>query len=233
MANITFPLSSVAQTLAKRSPFNAETDFAGVSIAVYVPFVITAHPSVPSKDLRDLGALLRSKNLKYNYGSTGPGSVMHVIGETFKRDAKVDMAHIAFKGAAPLKLELLSGRIQVGGDQLSTSLGEIRLGQLKALATNGSKRVPVLPDVPTVRELGFASLEFEGWNGLLAPAKTPRPVIERLQRETAAAVRHPDVLKRFSDLGAEPVGSSPDEQKAIVLRQMEQFRPVIREMRLD
>jgi tripartite-type tricarboxylate transporter receptor subunit TctC len=233
MANITFPLSSVAQTLAKRSPFNAETDFAGVSIAVYVPFVITAHPSVPSKDLRDLGALLRSKNLKYNYGSTGPGSVMHVIGETFKRDAKVDMAHIAFKGAAPLKLELLSGRIQVGGDQLSTSLGEIRLGQLKALATNGSKRVPVLPDVPTVRELGFASLEFDGWNGLLAPAKTPRPVIERLQRETAAAVRHPDVLKRFSDLGAEPVGSSPDEQKAIVLRQMEQFRPVIREMRLD
>ena len=233
MANITFPLSSVAQTLAKRSPFNAETDFAGVSIAVYVPFVITAHPSVPSKDLRDLGALLRGKNLKYNYGSTGPGSVMHVIGETFKRDAKVDMAHIAFKGAAPLKLELLSGRIQVGGDQLSTSLAEIRAGQLKALATNGSKRVPALPDVPTVRELGFASLEFEGWNGLLAPAKTPRAIIEKLQRETAAAVRHPEVQKRFNDLGAEPVGSSPEDQKASVLRQMEQFRPVIREMRLD
>ena len=118
---LTFPLSSVAQTLAKRSPFNAETDFAGVSIAVYVPFVITAHPSVPSKDLRDLGALLQAKKLQYNYGSTGPGSVMHVIGETFKRDARVDMAHIAFKGAAPLKLELLSGRIQVGGDQLPRS----------------------------------------------------------------------------------------------------------------
>ncbi len=233
MANITFPLSSVAQTLAKRSPFNAETDFAGVSIAVYVPFVITAHPSVPSKDLRDLGALLQSKKLQYNYGSTGPGSVMHVIGETFKRDARVDMTHIAFKGAAPLKLELLSGRIQVGGDQLSTSLAEIRLGQLKALATNGSKRIPVLPDVPTVRELGFASLEFEGWNGLLAPAKTPRAVIEKLARETAAAVRHPDVQKRFSDLAAEPVGSSPEEQKAIVLRQMKQFQPVIKEMKLD
>ena len=115
MANITFPLSSVAQTLAKRSPFNAETDFEGVSIAVYVPFVITAHPSVPSKDLRELGALLQNKKLQYNYGSTGPGSVMHVIGETFKRDARVDMAHIAFKGAAPLKLDLLSGRIQVAG----------------------------------------------------------------------------------------------------------------------
>ncbi len=233
MANITFPLSSVAQTLAKRSPFNAETDFAGVSIAVYLPFVITAHPSVPSRDLRELGALLQKKKLSYNYGSTGPGSVMHVIGETFKRDAKVDMAHIAFKGAAPLKLELLSGRIQVGGDQLSTSLAEIRAGQLKALATNGSKRIAILPDVPTVREQGYASLEFEGWNGLLAPSKTPRAVIEKLARETAAAVRHPDVQKRFSDLGAEPVGSSPKEQMDIVLRQMKQFTPVIREMKLD
>jgi tripartite-type tricarboxylate transporter receptor subunit TctC len=233
MANITFPLSSVAQTLAKRSPFNAETDFAGVSIAVYVPFVITAHPSVPARDLRELGTLLQNKKLQYNYGSTGPGSVMHVIGETFKRDARVDMAHIAYKGAAPLKLELLSGRIQIGGDQLSTSLAEIRAGQLKALATSGSKRIAVLPDVPTVREQGFASLEFEGWNGLLAPAKTPRAVIERLQRETTAAVRHPDVQKRFNDLAAEPVGSSPEEQMAMVLRQMKQFTPVIREMKLD
>jgi tripartite-type tricarboxylate transporter receptor subunit TctC len=233
MANITFPLSSVAQTLAKRSPFNAETDFAGVSIAVYVPFVVTAHPSVPARDLRELATLLQTKKLAYNYGSTGPGSVMHVIGEAFKRDAKVDMVHIGFKGAAPLKLELLSGRIQVGGDQLSTSLAEIRAGQLKALATNGSRRIPALPDVPTVRELGYAALEFEGWNGLLAPAKTPRAVIEKLARETAAAVRHPDVQKRFADLAAEPVGSSPEEQKAIYLRQMKQFTPVIREMKLD
>jgi len=233
MANITFPLSSVAQTLAKRSPFDAQRDFTGVSIAVYVPFVITAHPSVPARDLKELGTLLQNKKLKYNYGSTGPGSVMHVIGETFKRDAKVDMVHVAFKGAAPLKLELLSGRIQVGGDQLSTSLAEIRAGQLKALATNGSKRIAVLPDVPTVREQGFASLEFEGWNGLLAPAKTPRAVIEKLQRETAAAVRHPDVQKRFTELGAEPVGSTPQEQTAIVAKQMKQFTPVIREMKLD
>lgn len=234
MHNITFPLSSVAQTLAKRSPFNAETDFAGVSIAVYVPFVITAHPGVPARDLRELSTLLQSrKGLQYNYGSTGPGSVMHVIGETFKLDAKVDMVHIAFKGAAPLKQELLSGRIQIGGDQLSSSLAEIRGGQLKALATNGSKRIAVLPDVPTVRELGYASLEFEGWNGLFAPARTPRAIIDRLQREVAAAVRHPDLQKRWTDLAAEPVGSSPEEQKAMLLRQMKQFQPVIREMKLD
>ncbi len=234
MHNITFPVSSVALQLAKRSPFNVETDFTGVSIAVFVPFVLTAHPGVPGKDLRDLAALLKSgKAAHYNYGSTGPGSIMHVIGETFKRDAKVDMTHIPFKGAAPLKQDLLAGRVQFGGDQLSSSLAEIRAGTLKVLATTASKRIATLPDVPTVRELGFPSLEVDGWNGLFAPAKTPKAVIERLQKETAAAVRHPDVLKRLNDLAAEPVGSSPAEQMAILRRQMDQFRPVIREMRLD
>lgn len=234
MHNITFPLSSVAQALANRSPFNAETDFAGISIAVYVPFMLTANPAVPARDLRELATLLRdNKALQYNYGSTGPGSAMHVLGETFKRDAKIDMAHIPYRGAAPLKQELLSGRIQMGGDQLSSSLAEIRAGTLRAIATTASKRIAILPDVPTVRELGFPSLELEGWNGLFAPAKTPRDIIDRLQRETLAAVRHPDVVKRLTELGAEPVGSSPEEQDAMLRRQMDQFRAVIRDMRLE
>jgi tripartite-type tricarboxylate transporter receptor subunit TctC len=234
MHNITFPLSSVAQTLAKRSPFDAEKDFAGISIAVYVPFVLTAAPGVPAKDLKELATLLKSdQKLQYNYGSTGPGSAVHVLGEAFKRDAKVNMEHVGFKGAAPLKQEMLAGRIQVGGDQLSSSLAEIKAGSLKAIATTASKRIPALPDVPTVRELGFASLELEGWNGLFAPAGTPKPVIERLQREVALAVKHPDVAKRLVELGAEPVGSSSAEQDAILRRQMDQFRPVIREMKLE
>lgn len=234
MHNITFPLSSVAQTLAKRSPFDAEKDFAGISIAVYVPFVLTAAPAVPAKDLKELATLLKTDaKLQYNYGSTGPGSAVHVLGEAFKRDAKVNMEHVGFKGAAPLKQEMLAGRIQVGGDQLSSSLAEIKGGSLKAIATTASKRIPALPDVPTVRELGFASLELEGWNGLFAPAGTPKPVIERLQREVALAVKHPDVAKRLVELGAEPVGSSSAEQDAILRRQMDQFRPVIREMKLE
>ena len=234
MHNLTFPLASVAQTLANRSPFNVESDLIGVSIAVYVPFVLTAHPGVPAKDLREVATLLqRDKTLKYNYGSTGPGSAMHVLGEAFKREAKVDMEHIAYKGAAPLKQELLSGRIQIGGDQLSSSLAEIKAGSLRVLATTASKRIASLPDVPTVRELGFASLELEGWNGVFAPAKTPKDIIDRLQREVAAAVRHPDMVKRLADLGADPVGSSPAEQDAMLRRQMDQFRPIIREMKLE
>ena len=234
MHNLTFPMSSVAQSLAKRLPFNAETDFAGVSIAVYVPFMLTANPAVPAKDLREVANLLKNnKSLQYNYGSTGPGSAVHVLGEAFKREAKVDMEHIGFQGAAPLKQELLAGRIQIGGDQLSTSLAEIKAGTLKAIATTATKRVAALPDVPTVRELGFPSLELEGWNGVFAPAKTPRDIIDRLQREVAAAVKNPEVSKRLADMGAEPVGSSPAEQDAILRRQMDQFRPVIADMKLQ
>ncbi len=234
MHNISFPLSYVAQSLANRSPFNAETDFAGVSIAVYVPFVLTANPAVPAKDLRELANLLKAnKSLQYNYGSTGPGTAVHVLGEAFKRDAKVEMEHVPFKGAAPLKQELLSGRLQIGGDQLSSSLAEIRNGSLRAIATTASKRIASLPDVPTVRELGFASLELEGWNGVFAPAKTPKDIIERLHKEITAAVHNPEVMKRLADLGADPVGSTPAEQDAMLRRQMDQFRSVIRDMKLD
>ena len=234
MHNVTFPLASVSLALQNRLPYNVDTDFAGISIAVNVPLVVTAHPGVPVKDLKELAALLKKDaSLKYTYGSTGPGSFMNVIGEAFKREAGVDMTHIPLKGAAPLKQELLAGRLHVGGDQLSSSLAEIRTGKLKALATNSSRRIPELPEVPTVSELGYPALEADGWNGLFAPAKTPREIIDRLQKETAAAVRHPDSMKRFADLAAEPVGSSSAEQDSILRRQITQFRPIIQSIKLE
>jgi tripartite-type tricarboxylate transporter receptor subunit TctC len=232
--NITFPIASVAAALANRATYNVDSDFAGVSIAVYVPFVWTAHPSVPGKDLSELMKYLqKERGVRYTYGSTGPGSTMHVLGEALARDAKIEMTHIPFKGAAPLKQELIAGRVNIGGDQLSSSLADIKAGKLKALATSASRRIPELPEVPTVRELGFPILEADGWNGIFAPAKTPREVIERLNREVSSAVRHPEVSKRLRDMAAEPVGSSPAEQEAILKRQMDQFRPVIRDIKID
>jgi tripartite-type tricarboxylate transporter receptor subunit TctC len=234
MHNLSFPLAAVAQALANRAPFNIDTDFAGVSIAVYVPFIWTASPSVPAKDLKELANLLKNnKSLQYNYGSTGPGSTMHVLGEAYKKDAGISMEHIPFKGAAPLKQELLAGRLQIGGDQLSTSLAEVKSGTLRALATTASKRIPGLPDVPTVKELGFPNLELEGWNGVFAPAKTPKDIIDRLNKEIVAAVKHPDVVKRLNEMGAEGVGSTPAAQDAILRKQMDQFRGIIREMKLE
>ena len=234
MHNVTFPMASVAAQLANRSPYNIDSDFAGVSIAVYVPLVITAHPSVPANDLKQLVELLqKDKSLKYTYGSTGPGSFMHVMGEALRMRSGIDMTHIPYKGAAPLKQELIAGRINVGGDQLSSSLADIKAGKIKALATNASKRITELPDVPTTRELGFAFLEADGWNGLFVPAKTPRELIDRLQKEVASAVKHPETAKRLRDVGAEPVGSSPAEQDAILKRQVEQFKPIIKEMKIE
>jgi len=231
MHNITFPLASVALAMAGRAPYDIETDFAGIGVSVNVPFIFTAHPKVPANDLREFVALLqKDRSLKYNYGSTGPGSAMHVFGELIKRDGRIEMTHIPFKGAAPLKQELLAGRIEFGGDQLSSSMAEVKKGQLKAFATGSAQRLAVLPDVPTVREMGFARLEFQGWNGLFAPAKTSREIIDRLSREAAAAIRHPETLRRLNDLAAEPVGSSPAEQEAVLKQQVAQFRPLIKEL---
>jgi tripartite-type tricarboxylate transporter receptor subunit TctC len=230
--NVTFPIASVAAALANRATYNADADFAGVSIAVYVPFVWTANPATPGKDLRD--AMTHVKQFKpYTYGSTGPGSTMHVLGEALGRAASVEMTHVPFKGAAPLKQELIAGRIHLGGDQLSSSLADIKAGKLKALATSASRRIPELPDVPTVRELGYPVLEADGWNGFFAPAKTPREIVERLSKEAAAAVKHPEVAKRLREMAAEPVGSSGAEQETIFKRQMDQFRPIIKDMKIE
>jgi tripartite-type tricarboxylate transporter receptor subunit TctC len=232
--NVTFPIASVAAALGGRATYNADTDFAGVSIAVYVPFVWTAPPATPGNNLREtMEAFQKNKGTRYTFGSTGPGSTMHVLGEALGKEAKVEMTHIPFKGAAPLKQDLIAGRVNLGGDQLSSSLGDIKAGKLKALATAASRRIPELPDVPTVRELGYPILELEGWNGFFAPAKTPREVLDRLQREVAAAVKNPEVARRLRDLVAEPVGSSGAEQDAIFKRQMDQFRPVIREIKIE
>jgi tripartite-type tricarboxylate transporter receptor subunit TctC len=232
MHNITFPLASLSLAVAGRSPYNIDTDFAAISNVVNVPLIFTAHPSVPAKDLREFVTLLaNNRTLQYNYGSTGPGSFMNVVGEALKRDAKIDMAHIPFRGAAPLKLELLAGRVQLGGDQVSSSLAEVRKGTLKALATVSSTRISALPEVPTVRELGFPNIEANGWNGLFAPAKTPREIIDRLQKEVALALRNPELAKRLVDLAAEPVGSTPAELEGVLKGQLNQFRPIVTELK--
>ena len=232
--NITFPIASVAAALANRATYNVDADFAGVSIAVYVPFVWTAHPSTPGANLKETMAFLqKERGTRYSYGSTGPGSTMHILGEALCKEAGIEMTHIPFKGAAPLKQELIAGRVNIGGDQLSSSLADIKAGKLKALATGASKRIAELPDVPTVRELGYAVLEADGWNGFFAPAKTPREVLERLNKEIVAAVRHPEVSKRLREMAAEPVGSTGAEQEAILRRQMDQFRPIIQQVRVE
>jgi len=227
--NITFSTTTSSLLYAKRAPHDFD-DFVPVSVGAYVPLLLLAHPSVPAKDLKEFVAFAKASEKPVFYGSTGPGSILHLMGEVLKRDAGIKMDHVPFRGAAPLVTELLSGRIQFGGDQLSSSLERVRTGQLKAMAV-ATKSV-ALPNVPTVRELGFPNLELQGWNGFLAPKGTPEPVIARLQQEIAAAVKHPDVQKRMVEVGAEPSGSTQAEMRDMLRKQVGQVRPVVEELKL-
>ena len=227
--NITFTTTTSSLLFAKRARHDFD-DFVPVSVGAYVPLLLLAHPSVPASNLKEFVDYAKTTTTPLFYGSTGPGSILHLMGEVLKRDTGIKMDHVPFRGAAPLVTELISGRIQFGGDQLSSSLERVRSGQLKALAV-ATKSV-ALPNVPTVRELGFPNLELQGWNGFLAPKGTPDAIVARLQQEIAKAVAHPDVHKRMTDVGAEPSGSTQAEMRTMLREQVAKVRPVVEELKL-
>ena len=230
--NITFPTTTATLTLAGRPPHDIERDFAPLSLGANVPLVVLANPAVPVTDLKGFVDWAKAQPSAPFYGSTGPGSFMNMVGEVLKRETGIRMDHVPFRGAAPLVQELIAGRVQLGGDQISTSFGHVRSGALKGLANVASRRARVLPDVPTVREQGFPSLELEGWNGFFAPARTPAPVMARLNREIAAAARQPEFVRRCEEVGAEAVGSDADSFGAMVRAQTARIRDLVASVQL-
>jgi tripartite-type tricarboxylate transporter receptor subunit TctC len=227
--NITFSTTTSSLLFAKKARHDFE-DFVPVSVGAYVPLLLLANNDVPAKDLKEFVAHAKTTATPLFYGSTGPGSILHLMGEVLKRDAGIKMDHVPYRGAAPLVTDLIAGRVQFGGDQLSSSLERVRSGQIKAMAV-ATKSV-ALPNVPTVRELGYPNLELQGWNGFLAPRGTPEPVIARLQQEIATAVKHPDIQKRMVDVGAEPSGSTQAEMRDMLRQQVAQIRPAVEELKL-
>jgi tripartite-type tricarboxylate transporter receptor subunit TctC len=227
--NITFSTTTSSLLFAKRARHDFD-DFVPVSVGAYVPLLLLANNSVPANDLKEFVAYAKTTTTPLFYGSTGPGSILHLMGEVLKRDAGIKMDHVPYRGAAPLVTDLIAGRVQFGGDQLSSSLERVRSGQMKALGV-ATKSV-ALPNVPTARELGFPNLELQGWNGFLAPKGTPEAVIARLQQEIAAAVKSPDVQKRMTDVGAEPSGSTQAEMGEMLRRQVAQIRPAVEDLKL-
>ncbi|TDH58174.1 tripartite tricarboxylate transporter substrate binding protein [Dankookia rubra] len=230
--NLTFCTTTAALEFAGRAPHSIERDFAPVSMGANVPMMLLVNPQVPAKDLKEFVGYAKQRGDLF-YGSTGPGSTINLVGEVLKRDAGIKLDHIPYRGAAPLVQELLAGRIQFGGDQLSSSLSNIRSGALRPVATLAAQRASALPEVPTAREQGFPSIELLGWNGFFAPAATPAPVLARLQREIAAAAQHPDVARRIAELGAEPGGNSAAEFGAAVKDQLAQVRPLVAELKMQ
>jgi tripartite-type tricarboxylate transporter receptor subunit TctC len=231
--NLTFTTTSAALADAGRAPHDMFRDFAPVSLAANVPFLLLGAANVPAGTLTEFAAWAKAQPAaSLNYGSTGPGSTMNLLGEVYKRDAGITMEHIPFRGAAPLVQEMLAGRIQFGGDQISTSLGHVRSGALKALATTAARRTEALPDVRTVAEQGFPNLAIAGWNGFFAPAGTPAGVIERLGVAIRAAIAQPDAARRMREVAAEPVGSEPAELDAVLRAQAAAVQPLVAQFRL-
>ena len=230
--NLTFSTTTAALEFVGRAPHSVERDFAPITMGANVPLLLLAHPSLGVKDLRGFIAMAKARTEPLFYGSTGPGSTMNLVGEVLKRDAGISMDHIPFRGAAPLVQDMLAGRIHFGGDQLSSSLGHVRGGALTAIGTLAAQRPSALPEVPTVREEGFPNAELLGWNGFFAPGRTPPAVLAKLHQEITAAARHPEMIRRIREVGAEPGGDSPEEFGAAVRAQLAQVRPLVAELQM-
>lgn len=229
--NLTFSTTTASLQYAGRAKHDLDS-FTPVSLAANVPMVVLASTKVAAKDLKEAVGLAKSGSEPMFYGSTGAGSTMNLAMEVLKRDAGVKIDHVPFRGAAPMVQEIVAGRIHLGGDQLSSSLEFIRSGSMKPMATLSPTRIPLLPDIPTVREQGFPNMELSGWNGYFAPAKTPDAIVAKLQSTIRAAAQDPDIRKRTADVGAEAVGSTPAELGKVVRDQMAKVRPFVEELKL-
>ena len=206
--------------------------FTLISQIAAVPNVVSVHPSVPAKTLAQFVDYARRNPGKLNYGTPGIGSLAHLLGETFKYSAKVDLTHVPYRGAGPALNDTLAGQVQVLFDNLPSSLPHIQSGKLRALAVSSEKRVPVLPDVPTFAEPGHPLVNDPSWFGLIAPARLPPEIESRVHAALVAALRQPEVQKRLESAAAHPVGNSPDAFRKIVSDALNNTRQVATEAKL-
>jgi tripartite-type tricarboxylate transporter receptor subunit TctC len=218
-------LSSSAK-LISHLPYDPTTDFAPVALATTSPLVMFLHPSVPATNLREFIAYAKANPGKLNYGSSGPGSSPHLATELLMSMAGIQMTHIPYKGIAPAITAQLANEVQMSLTPIAVGMPHARAGKLRALAQAGLKRSVAIPDVPTIDESGLPGFEVIGWWGMLAPAKTPRPVVLLLNREVRAALDAPEVKKSLVDQGMDPAGGSPEEFGALIRADMDKWGDV-------
>ena len=217
----TFVRTPALTTDAGYDPLN---DFAPISMTGDVPLVLVVNPALPVKTVQELIALAKRRPGEITSAASGVGSTGHVATETFSRRAGIRMLHVQYKGAAPAVIDLVGGHVMLRFDQVSTSLPHIRSGKLRALAVSTRKRSPALPEVPTIEESGIANFHDSTFNGLMAPAGTPREIVERLHAEVVKAVAAAGPRNRFLEMGIELSASgSPAEFGAFLRKQANEF----------
>ncbi len=222
----TIATHGILPVLQKPAPYDALKDFAPVTLVASTPNVLIANPSAPVRNVAELLALARAKPGTVNFGSTSQGGSPHMSGELLKTMAQIDIVHVPYKGGGPMLIDLMGGQIQIGFDNLPSSIAHIRSGKIRALAVTTAKRWPGAPEIPTLAESGVPGYDASAWFGLLAPAGTPKAVVELLQRHVAAILRVPEVKKMFFEQGAEPVGNTPDEFAKVIATELQKWTRV-------
>ena len=207
-------------------------DFSFISQIAAVPNSMSVHPSVPAKNMAEFIEYARKNPGKLNYGTPGVGSLGHLIGETFKYSAKVNLTHVPYRGAGPALNDALGGQVQVLFDNLPSSLPHIQSGKLRALAVASDKRVASLPEVPTFAETGHPLVNDPSWFGLIGPARLAPEILSRLHAALVATLKQPDVEKRLAAAESLPVGNSPEAYRKVVSGALENTRKVVREANL-
>jgi tripartite-type tricarboxylate transporter receptor subunit TctC len=225
------PLTSYAMNsllLPASTGYHLDKDFAPVSLVGYLPLVLMANEAVPATTPAQLVAIAKAKPASLNYASSGNGSIEHVAGEMFKRQAGVSLLHIPYRGAAPAMTDLLAGQVQVMFATAATAMANMKTGRIKPLMVATPQRIAALPDVPTAREAGFPGFEVASTYAVLAPAGTPPAVVRRLNQEIAKIMQVPEVRQRFQTLGIEAMVSTPEEAGVRVNAELVKWGQVIK-----
>ena len=206
--------------------FDTLKDLAPVSLVAGNPHVLVVNPALPVRDLKEFIALAKAKPGSISFASAGSGTVNHLSGELLKMQAGIDMVHVPYKGSGSVMPDLLGGQVNSLFAAMPTVTGFIKEKRLRALAVTTSKRFPGLPDVPTIAELGFSSYDFSSWFGILAPAGTPKPIVDRLQAEIVKALKDPSVLEKLGNF--EIFGSTPEEFGSFIRVQIDKTAQIIK-----
>jgi tripartite-type tricarboxylate transporter receptor subunit TctC len=217
------------QALFGKLSYDPVGDFAPISLLAAVPNIISVHPSLPVNSLADLVSMARAKPGQLSYASSGNGTSTHLAAELFKAAAGIDIAHIPYKGSAPAVADVISGQVPVLFDSVASSTSLVKAGKLKALATTSPKRLQVLPELPTVAESGYPGFQSTAWVGLLAPAGTPRAVVDQINAAVLKVMALPETRERMAGFGAEITTSTPEEFAGHIRAEMAKLGKVIRD----
>jgi tripartite-type tricarboxylate transporter receptor subunit TctC len=226
----TVSTNAINPGLYKHLPYDAVRDFAPLGRVGVTPTLLLVHPSIPATDVKGLIDLIKANPGKYNYGSSGLGSILHLCGEEFKSLAGgLDITHVPYKGSAPMDTDLMGGQITMAFDATPTALPLAKSGKLRALGAGMAKRVAAMPDLPTLQEQGLKGYECYTWNALLAPARTPKPIADKLNATINKALADPAVSSALEKAGIDPTpGSTPETTAEFVKAELAKWAPIIK-----